>query len=200
MLKPNNYDTTTAYGDYDPIEIGGHIMVIQNVEEAVSRTGKPMLNISLDTAREDSQPGYFMDRWKNDNRPADKKKWGCIVYQLVEDDNGNCNRGLKTFITSVEESNPGFQVQWGDNFTKCFNGKKVGGVFRREQFKNRDGELKWSVKCFAFRSVQAVLDGIELPDDKYLNRSAGGSSGGYSPYSAVGGFQDISDQDGNLPF
>lgn len=205
MLKPNNYDSVNAYGDYDPIEIGGHIMVIQNIDESTSRTGKPMLLISLDTAREDAQPGYFMDRWKNDSRPSDKKKWGCIVYQLTEDDHGDCSRGLKSFITSVEESNSGFQVQWGDNFARCFKGKKVGGVFRREQYEDRNGDLKWSTKCFAFRSVQAVIDGIEKPKDKYLGGKKKGYSGGYGGFGGYSQsedkqFEDLSDDDGTLPF
>lgn len=201
MQKPRNYDSTNAYGGFDPIEPGGHIMVVQNVEESMSRSRKPMLLISLDTDREDAQPGYFMDRWKSDNRPADQKKWGCIVYQLTEDDKGDCSRGLKTFITSVEESNPGFKVQWGDGFARCFKGKKVGGLFRREQFEARDGSLKWSTKCFAFRSVQAIIDGVDVPDDKYLKSRGSSYSDSYNT-SAPGGdqFSKLAEDDGELPF
>ena len=154
MLKPNNYDNTTAYGDYEPFEPGGHIMVIKKVEEGKSKkNNRDMLLIYLDAAPEDSQAGYFADQYRNSNRSDDRKKWGCIFYQPVADNEGNCNRGLKTFITSVEESDTSFRVQWGDNFCKCFEGRRVGGVFQREQYKGQDGKLRWSTKCKYFRSV-----------------------------------------------
>lgn len=37
MQKPNNYDITTLYSRQKPLELGGHIMRILKVEEAVSR-------------------------------------------------------------------------------------------------------------------------------------------------------------------
>lgn len=172
MLKPNNYDNTTAYGDFEPFNPGGHIMVINHVDEGKSKAGRDMLLIYLDAAPEDSQAGYFAEQFRN--KAGDKKKWGCIFYQPVEDKDGNCNRGLKTFITAVEESNPGFAVQWGDNFCKCFTNRKVGGVFGREQYRGNDGKPRWSTKCRMFRSVQAIIDGVEVPEDKYLKDDRSG--------------------------
>lgn len=198
MLKPNDYDSISAYGDYEPLEIGGHILVIQAVKETKSKSGKPMLEISLDTAPDDIQPGYYMDRWKSDSRPSDQKRWGCIVYQLTEDSTtGGTNRGLKTFITSVEESNPGFIPQWGDNFGPCFKGKRVGGIFRREQYANQKGELKWSTKCMSFRSVQKIMDGVEPPDDKYLD---GHNKPSGSGATASNDFAVLAGSDAELPF
>ena len=92
MHKPNNYDNTQAAGDFVPLELGGHIMVIKKVEETTSKTGKDMLKISLDTAPEDKQPGYYAEQFRKDIRP--EKKWGCIVYQLVYDNEGNTNRSI----------------------------------------------------------------------------------------------------------
>lgn len=199
MIKPTGYDNINAYGEFDPLEIGGHICVIQKVEEMVSRGGKDMVVIYLDTAKEDAQPGYYMDKWKRDSRPTEQKRWGCTVYQLVYDNEGNCNRGFKTFVTAVEESNPGFVVRWDETFSQCFVGKKVGGIFRREQYETRNGELKWSTKCFAFRSVQTIRDGVEKPEDKYLDDNAkgvvGGNSAGYTS-----SFAELSGDDGELPF
>ena len=31
MQKPNNYDTTQAAGEFEPIKLGGHKMVIKQV-------------------------------------------------------------------------------------------------------------------------------------------------------------------------
>lgn len=194
MLKPNNYDSITTYSEFKNITVGGHIMVIQSVEETVSKAGNPMLIINLDTAPDDTQPGYFMERWKSDTRPKEQKRWGCVVYQLVTDRSGDCHRGLKTFLESVEASNPGFTVQWGDMFCTSLKSKKVGGIFRREQYENAQGELKWSTKCFSFRSVQKILDGVEIPADKYLDGN--GKSGNQS----FGGFEELDEDSGELPF
>ena len=192
MIKPADYDRVTAYGEFTPLELGGHICQIMSVEETTSSTGKDMLVISLDTASHDKQPGYYMDQRKNDDRPD--KKWGCRVFQLVLDKDGNTNRGLKTFITAVERSNPGFQVQWGDGFASCFKNRLVGGVFGREQYQNSYGDLKWSTKCVQFRSVEAIQKGVDVPEDRYLN----GQKPQQNPAAGFANLPDISD--GDLPF
>lgn len=51
-----------------------------------------MILIYLDTDKSDKQPSYFKQRYDNDTRQD--KKWGCIVYQLVEDpQNGRLQSG-----------------------------------------------------------------------------------------------------------
>ena len=166
MNKPKNYDSTNAYGEWKPLELGGHVCKIMKVEETKSQTGKDMINISLDIAEGD-QKDYYADQYRSSDRPD--KKWGCIVYQLIEDKDGNTSRGFKTFIDSVKKSNPGFDENaiWNDRFADYFKGKLVGGVFGREQYKNQKGEFKWSTKCVMFRSVDVVREGVEVPEDKY---------------------------------
>lgn len=39
MQKPNNYDTTQAAGEFEPIKLGGHKMVIKQVSEKNPRVG-----------------------------------------------------------------------------------------------------------------------------------------------------------------
>ena len=174
MLKPNNYDNTQSLGGFTPIELGGHILVIKKIEEVKSKTGKDMIKISLDTDRTDSQPGYYTERWKNDTR--DNKRWGCIVNQLVLDNEGNTSKGFKTFIEVVKNSNQGLtDDKIFGNFPLETNlkGKLVGGVFGREEYLNSYGESKFAVKCTGFRSVQDVRDGkVEPPKDKLLSPSS----------------------------
>jgi len=167
MEKPRNFDNTQAYGDYVPLPSGGYILEIHRVEEAVSKTGKPMLAISLEIV-EGEYAGYYMEQWRNDNRQD--KKWGCVVYQLINDNDGNCSRGFKTFINAVAMSNPDFNPDaiWGPEFCMKFTRRRIGGVFRREQYRNNKGDLKWSTKCFAFRSVEDIYAGVKPPEDKYL--------------------------------
>jgi hypothetical protein len=192
MLKPNDYDQTQAFAEYEPLEKGGHICRIMKVEETESKTFKPMLKIYLDIA-EGRQAGYYKKQYEDDAR--ENKKWGCIVYQLMEDDNGGMSRGFKTFATSVEESNPGFSIQWSDNkevFENCFKGKLIGGVFRNEQYEKQDGRLGWIVKCCAFRSIETIKRGVRVPEDKYIDN-------GNNAFSATG-FTAMNASNDSLPF
>lgn len=168
MKKPNNWENTQAFGDFEPLELGGHICKIMSVEETKSRKGKDMIKISLDIA-EGEQAGYYAEQYRNDNRPD--KKWGCIVHQLVEDDYGNTNKGFKTFVKAVEKSNADFDQDkiWDEHFCDYFKNKLIGGVFGREQYENSKGDLKWSTKCVQFRDVETIRKGVPIPTDKYLD-------------------------------
>lgn len=129
MLKPNNYDNTQASGEFTPINLGGHHLIIKQVQESETKTGKDMIVVVFDMAPGDSQPEYFMNQFANDIRP--EKKWprSGRQYIVVTDNEGNCSKSFKTFINCVEKSNNGFEVQWGDKFEAQFKGKKIGGVF-----------------------------------------------------------------------
>lgn len=207
MKKPNDFETVTAYGEFKPLSLGGHICDIMGVEETVSQSDKPMLKISLDIAREDGEEaGYYAEQYRNDTRA--EKKWGCVVYQLIYDKDGSTSRGFKTFITAVEKSNPNFTPQWGDGFAACFKKKKVGGVFGREQYRGNDGKLHFSTKCVQFRSVEAVQEGIDPPADKLLKEENTGGFGGYAfnmtpppvsaPNTPPADFEPLTDDE--LPF
>lgn len=195
MNKPKNYESTTAFGEWKPLELGGHICKIMKVEERKSQSGKDMVVISLDI-EEGEQKGYYAEQYRNDNRTD--KKWGCVVYQLIEDKDGNTSKGFKTFIEAVKKSNPGFNEDaiWNDKFCDYFKNKLIGGVFGREQYKNAQGAFKWSTKCVNFRPVDVIREGVEVPADKYhkdytnldINPSAADNSD----------FEEISDDD--LPF
>ena len=55
MRKPNNFDNTKAQGDFTPVELGGHIMVIKDVTEMKSKNGKDMIRISFDFAKNEDR-------------------------------------------------------------------------------------------------------------------------------------------------
>ncbi len=200
MKKPNNFENTQAQGEFTPVELGGHYLIIKEVLEMKSKTGKEMIKISFDFARNDKQPGYFTEAFKNDIRPD--KKWPnqATQYILTEDSEGNCSKSFKTFITCVEHSNNGFVTQWGDNFGAQFKNKVVGGVFgpQKDYYENKEREkrvLRW------FVSVDKVKD-VQVPDiqetQAYKNYK-----NGYHPSatSAGDGFMNIPDGiDEELPF
>lgn len=189
MIKPNDYDKVQAYGEFTPLKLGGHICKIMQVKETQSRAGKDMLEISIDIA-EGEQKDYFAQSYKADTR--ENKKWGCVVYQLVKDNDGNTSRGFKSFITAVENSNSGFKVMWGDKFAACFKGKLIGGVFGREEYLNANNEKKFATKCVQFRSLEAIRNGVDIPEDKLLPESQSNSYGpGYTPSPIGDGFMNI---------
>lgn len=192
MKKPNNWENTQAYGEFEPLELGGHICKIMQVEETVSRNGKDMLVISLDIA-EGPQKDYYAEQYRKNFKPD--KKWGCVVYQLIEDADGNANRGFKTFVEAVGKSNPKFEESriWDtDDINPFFKGLLVGGVFGREQYKNQDGNLKWSIKCMQFRSVEDIKKGVEIPEDRYLKEEQ--KSGAFN----INEFEEFNEDE--LPF
>lgn len=188
--KPQDWENVQSFTEYEPLELGGHVCKIMNVEEKKSRTGRDMLVISLDIA-EGEQKDYYSMQYRNDTRPD--KKWGCNVYQLIEDMNGNTSRGFKTFIETVEASNSGFDVNqiWNGGFCGYFKDKLVGGVFGREQYRSNDGSVKFSTKCTKFTTVERARAGIPAPEDKLLPATVPNS------LSAMG-FTSM--PDGDLPF
>ena len=52
MQKPNNFETTQAQGEFTPVELGGHYLVIKEVSEMKSKNGKDMIKVSFDFCKE----------------------------------------------------------------------------------------------------------------------------------------------------
>lgn len=202
MQKPNSYDETQAQGEFTPIELGGHKLIIKQVSEKQSKNGKPMIVVLFDFAPGDRQAGYFMDQFQNDIRPD--KKWPnqATQYILTEDDDGKCSRSFKTFNTCVERSNNGFAVRWGDNFGQQFKGKKIGGVFG-EQLDYYDGKEKKKRVLRWFVSLDKVDDSQipEISETKAYKDHKSGSFNASLP-GPGDGFINIPDsvEDEDLPF
>jgi hypothetical protein len=129
MQKPNNFENVKAGGDFTPIELGGHHLIIKNVEETTSKAGSPMLKVYFDFAKNDRQPDYMATEFKNDIRPDKKWPYSGTQYIVVTDKDGNTSKSFKSFITSVENSNKGFKAAWGAVFCDQFKNKLVGGVY-----------------------------------------------------------------------
>lgn len=192
MQKPRNYEETQAQGEFTPVELGGHQMVIKQVTETKSKTGKDMIVVLFDFDQSDKQPEYFMKQFRDDIRP--EKKWPnqATQYILVHDEDGKCSRSFKTFTTCVKHSNPGFEETWGDNWGAQFKNKKIGGVFgpQMDYYNGREIEkrvLRW------FVSVDKVAD-AQIPNmsetQAYKNRMAGYPQGSMP---ASDGFMNIPD-------
>lgn len=165
MQKPNNFDNTTASGDFIPIELGGHTAIIKRVQESTNKNGKPMVIAAIDFDQYDVQPGYFTKQFEADTR--DEKKWPYQGMQWIttEDNDGNCSRSFKTFISCVEKSNNS-QCVWGDGFEAWFKGKKIGVVYGENE-EEYDGEVKTRRKIRYFCQYDKAK-AAAVPDKKFL--------------------------------
>lgn len=165
MKQPKNYTETKIGSDYTPPALGGHHMIIKKVEETKSKTGKEMLKVYFDFSSRDSQPEYFANEFRNDIRPDKKWPRGGTSYILVEDNDGNCSRNFKRFVTSFEHSNNCESI-WGDGFANQFKDKKIGGVFGEVE-NEYNGKVSMRSELRWFCSDDKA-DEANVPDPKYL--------------------------------
>ena len=178
------YDGAQANtGAFERIEAGGYVCVIKRAYECATTGGKDMLAIEFDVAE-----GKYKDYFKNDCERRQRNangygtvKWRGIYRQLVHDNEGNANAFFKGMIQSIEGSNLGYRWDWDE--TKL-TGKRVGIVFRDEEYPRDDGGIGVSAKPAWVRTVDEIKKGIVVPDVKRLNPASGGFSGGYSGSNA----------------
>lgn len=168
MLKPNGFEEARELGAFEAIQLGGHKLVIMNVEECTTSNGNQYIKVSFDTAKDDIQPSYYTNQYKQDTR--ENKKWSGVTTVFPTDSEGKTSRAFKTFCTSVEKSNTGFKMIWGDQFCNALKGKKIGGVFGEEEYYDSFGELKTARKLRWFRSIEGVMD-ADVPAKKMAQRT-----------------------------
>ena len=167
LKKPSNYEEIQVNEDFTPISLGGHKGIIVGASEYTSDvSGNTSLKIVVDTDKDDSQPNYFTEMYKNDTRQEKKYSNSAIKYVSLKDDD-NCVKMLKGFITAVENSNPNFKFDWNKEVDQL-KGKKVGLVFALEEYENDKGEVKTIAKLNQFRSLDKVKD-VKIPKVKLLD-------------------------------
>ena len=167
MQKPNNYDAVQV-GEFTPVELGGHHAIIKDVKEQKSSTGKDMIVIALDFAKNDKQPDYFLNSFENDIRPDKKWPFQAVQYIVVEGADGQPTRNFKSFITAFEESN-GCEATWGDGFCAQFKDKKIGVVYGNvEEEYNGERKMRRRIRWFC---KDSAVDTAKIPDDKLLGNT-----------------------------
>jgi hypothetical protein len=170
MQKPSGYDEVKVGGDFTPVELGGHHMIIKGVKEQTNKNGDPMIVIAFDFAKNDKQPEYFSELFDKDIRP--EKKWPFNGTQYINtmdyQDKSKTSKSFKSFITAFERSNNTTAV-WGDKFCEQFKDKKIGGVFGvvEEEY---NGEIKKRHKLRWFCEDNKA-DSQQIPQEKLLNSS-----------------------------
>lgn len=195
MEKPKNYDEIPVVGDYEVLEPGGYICKIINAKEEKSKSGRDMLVIAFDI-EEGEHKGIYQRRYeelsKNDT-PDNMAKWpnNGVHRIMINDNEGNFNKFLKTFITSVEQSN-NFDF-WGKNKgeAKGLKGKLFGGIFGEEEYEKNDGKIGTSTKLQWIRATSTIEDGkYQIPEKKTIAKKPG----------SIFDEMDVKDEDDDLPF
>ena len=196
MIKPNGFEETREFGEYTPLELGGHKLVIIKVEECTASTGNQYIKVSFDTANDDMQPNYYSVQYKQDTRT--EKKWSGVTTVFPTDSEGKTSRAFKTFCTSVEKSNAGFKMVWGEKFCEALEGKLIGGVFGEEEYYDSFGELKTVRKLRWFRSIEGVMD-ADVPAKKTAQRTDAQDLAYDKAHDYTGNWVDVGADD-DLPF
>ena len=203
IKKPSNYDNVEVMEfDFTPIELGAHKGIIMKAEEYTSpQSGKTSLKVSVDTAKDDKQPEYFKEQYKNDVR-IDRKWSNSAIKYIPLGEEENQVKMLKAFITAYENSN-NCQFDWNKNWEQL-TGKKIGIVFGMEEYENQAGELKTVNKLREFRSIDKV-DNVKIPKVKKLDNSyvdyeeyINSKNSSNEPFSDFGNIVEVSAED--LPF
>ena len=169
IKKPSNYDNVEVMEfDFTPIELGGHKGIIMKAEEYTSpQSGKTSLKVSVDTAKDDKQPEYFAEQYRNDTR-IDKRWSNSAIKYISLGEEETQVRQLKAFITAYENSN-NCKFDWNKDWEQL-KGKKIGLVFGMEEYESQDGTLKTNNKLREFRSIDKV-DNVKIPKVKKLDNS-----------------------------
>ena len=168
IAKPKTYDEINIIEEYEKISLGGHKGIIMKAEEYTSpQSGKTSLKVSVDTAKDDKQPEYFKEQYKNDVRIDRKWSNSAIKYVPIGEEE-NQIKMLKSFITAYENSN-NCKFDWNKDWEQL-KGKKIGLVFGMEEYESQDGTLKTNNKLREFRSIDKV-DNVKIPKVKKLDNS-----------------------------
>lgn len=195
-VNRNEYDNVRV--DVERLKAGGHKCIIKQVLEGRSQTGNDMLTISYDTTEEDSQPKFFTEDYLGQSGTA--KKWHGNHY--ITQGNDYFLKNLKQFVGAAEASNEGFEGLDKDGVVKTddFKGKKIGIVFREEEYLANTGRKGTSVKSFYFCNYADAED-KPVPEKRTLPEQTRAFASP-DPAAASEGFMAVADnlEDEGLPF
>lgn len=181
----SDYETTetSGFSEREKLKLGGHICKILevNMESITSKKdGKTfnVLKLKFDIESPDEQAGFYQRRFVEDAKTdALNAKWKGY-YRLTIPDNSSeefVKKNWKTFLTSVEESNPGVQINGSTGFDEnILVGKVFGGIFGLEEYTlPTDGRTITFTRIRFPRSTknifEAKIPSVKLLDNTYMD-------------------------------
>ena len=143
-----------AGGEFPRVTPGGYVIGIVSVQDVPE---KEYLKISYDIA-EGELKNYYYEM---------KQRTGYELPCFYKSYKDKALGFFKAFLDAVIASNPGYV--W-NNDERTLTRKMVGCVLREEEYRNRSGEIKVSLKPDIFYPAQEIRAGrFEVPDRKCLN-------------------------------
>lgn len=200
MKQFGSYETAVAPKPMPKLPVGNYILKIMDAEEVEFRNGGSALKVSFDIAE-----GEFKDFFAQNYRAqiGEDKRWKGTLIMYVPKEDGSEQDGwtanaFKGNIVAIEESNLGYHWDWNE---KGLKGKKVGGVFFEKEWEF-DGKTGFATTCHSFKSIDLVKSGtLKTPKPKLLkNRPADINVKPDPADFDISGFEEISTDDGELPF
>lgn len=185
-MRDVNWDTIQEAGTFDNPVPGAYIAVIRSVED---REDKEYLEIRWDFA----EGAYKGANGETFDRAG---FWPTVLIRSYKE---KALGFFKAFKTSVEESNLGYIFSTRN--VQGLVGKYMGVVLGEEEYRKNNGDVGKRLYVAQVRSVQAIQAGdFRVPELKRL-ASPTPPSTTYPPYPSYrGGFADMDDDDGDLPF
>lgn len=163
MKKPQGYDEVQAFGEFETLPAGGYKCIIKKIVCETSQNGKEYLKLAVDIIEGEYQD-FFKKKFDADSR--EEKKWPGTWVVFTEGFNpGTTSKYYKGLITSIEASNANFKFDHINEQTLV--NKKVGIVFREEEFEGFDGAVHTSTKPFYAVSIDKVEE-AKIPNPKKL--------------------------------
>lgn len=183
---------TNEFGEVEKLKLGGHICKIIEVgtEKVTSKKdGKEynILRLKFDIEEPDEQAGFYQRKFvEAAKKDALNAKWKGY-YRLTIPSNDSADfikTNWKTFLTSVEKSNPGVKIDGTNGFDEqILLGKLFGGIFGLEEMTlPTDGKLIAFTRIRFARSTEKVmeaaipkvrlLDGTYIDYEEYKNRKS----------------------------
>jgi hypothetical protein len=150
--------TATQGGEFPRVTPGGYVIGIVSVEDVPE---KEYLKITYDIA-EGEHKNYYYEM---------KERTGYDLPCFYKSYKEKALGFFKAFLDAVEASNTGYK--W-NNDERTLTRKLVGCVLREEEYRNKDGEIKVSLKPDVFYAAADIRAGkYEVPARKTL---AGGTA------------------------
>ena len=180
MKKFSGYKETEVHDfiQYDKLNLGPHYCKITDVREieAQGQTGPySYLQINFDTTDKDAQPQFYSKRFKQDvDQDAKTAKWRGVYRVFIPDDDGSEKDNkkkemFKSFITTIEKSNSGYDWEKTNWDEKTLIGKEFIGVFALKEFQNDMGNIITFTECRFVRSLENDIEKIPIPKVRLLD-------------------------------
>lgn len=215
----SDYETTETnnFEERERLKYGGHIckIISTKIEQITSKKDGKVYNqlvLQIDLESPDEQAGFYQRKFTEDAKTdALNAKWKGY-YKLSIPDNSSedfIKKNWKTFLTSVEESNPGVQINGTAGFDEnILVGKLFGGIFGPEEFQiPSSGKVITFPRLRFVRSIKTVseakipsvklLDGTYMDYEEYENNRKENSNKSNNTTTVE---QGIIDSDSDLPF